>query len=35
LALRGELRPDSDVDVLVSFQEGAELTLFKVSRLAK
>jgi predicted nucleotidyltransferase len=34
-ALRGELRPDSDVDVLVSFREGAEPTLFEFSRLAR
>jgi predicted nucleotidyltransferase len=34
-ALRGALRPESDVDVLVSFQEGAEPTLFEFSWLAR
>ena len=34
-AQRGELRPDSDVDVLVSFEEGAEPTLFGFSRLSR
>ncbi len=34
-AQRGQLRPDSDVDLLVSFDEGAEPTLFEFSRLAR
>ncbi len=34
-AVRNELRPDSDVDVLVTFEEGAEPTLFDMSRLSR
>jgi len=34
-AVRGDLGPESDVDVLVSFQEGTEPTLFEFSRLAR
>lgn len=34
-AVRNELRPDSDVDVLVTFEEGAEPTLFEMSRLSR
>jgi uncharacterized protein len=30
---RGEARPDSDIDVLVEFQEGARVTLFTFSYL--
>jgi len=32
---RGQVRPDGDVDVLVSFEEGAEPTLFEFSRLSR
>ncbi len=34
-AVRGEMRPDSDVDVMVSFEKGAEPTLFEMSRLSR
>ena len=33
-AVRDELRPDSDIDVLVTFVEGQEPDLFAFSRLA-
>ena len=34
-AKRGELREDSDVDLLVSFEQGAAPSLFELSRLAR
>lgn len=34
-AVRNELRPDSDIDMLVTFEEGAEPTLFDMSRLSR
>ena len=34
-AVRDELGPESDVDVLVSFEEGREPTLFAFARLSR
>lgn len=31
-ALRGELRPESDIDVLVEFEPGVRVTLFDMGR---
>jgi uncharacterized protein len=34
-AVRNVLRPESDIDVLVTFEDGAEPTLFDMSRLSR
>ena len=34
-ALRDDFRPDSDVDVLVEFEPGTQVTLFTLSRLQR
>jgi predicted nucleotidyltransferase len=34
-ALRDDFQPDSDVDVLVEFEPGAQITFFTLSRLQR